>query len=136
MGELWVGVVFLRGDDYAEVADMGVDEMVEHMAQWDCGRETDFANTRTGAPWGSADRTYEVTVGGIRYVLAVNHATGYASLNRRPLARARPEPRTFLRLLDQSLSPSTQPGRSARWPCTRGLCGSATSSHNRDVKAC
>ena len=55
---------------------------------WDSGEETDFAHTREGAPWGSADRLYEVNLGGLDYVLAVNHPEGYASLNRRPLAVA------------------------------------------------
>lgn len=85
MADQWVDVVFMTGDDYNEVADMGIDEMVEHMAQWDQGRETDFAHTRDAAPWGSADRTYQVHHGGIDYTLAVNHPEGYASLNRRPL---------------------------------------------------
>ena len=86
MADQWVDVVFMAGDDYNEVADMGIDEMVAHMAQWDFGQDTDAAHTRDGAPWGSADRTYQVTFGGIDYTLAANNFEGYASLNRRPLA--------------------------------------------------
>ena len=88
MADQWVDVVFMTGDDYNTVADMGIVEMAEHMAQWDSGEETDFAHTREEAPWGSADRLYEVALGGLDYVLAVNHPEGYASLNRRPLAAA------------------------------------------------
>ena len=86
MSDQWVDVVFMQGDDYSEVADLGIDEMVAHMAQWDYGQETDYAHTREGAPWGVADRLYEVSLSGIDYTLAVNHPEGYASLNRRPLA--------------------------------------------------
>lgn len=85
----WVDVVFLQGDDYDEIADMGIDEMAEYMAQWDYGDETDFAHTRDSAPWGSSDREYNVSVGGLDYILAVNHPLGYASLNRRPLSYVR-----------------------------------------------
>jgi acetate kinase len=69
----------------ARSADMGIDEMAAHLAQWDYGDETDFAHTRDGAPWGSADRLHEVTVGGTEYTLSVNHPGGYAGLCRRPL---------------------------------------------------
>lgn len=86
MADQWVDVVFMQGDDYNEVADMGIDEMAEHMAQWDYGYETDLAHTRDTAPWGTDDRLYEITTGGLDYVLTVNHRMGYASLNRRPLA--------------------------------------------------
>lgn len=86
MADQWVDVVFMQGDDYTEVADLGIDEMVAHMAQWDYGQETDYAHTRDEAPWGPADRLYEVNLGGIAYTLTVNHHEGYASLNRRPLA--------------------------------------------------
>jgi hypothetical protein len=85
VADQWVSVVFAQGDDYNEVADMGIDEMAAHLAQWDYGDETDFAHTRDGAPWGSADRLHEVTVGGTAYTLSVNHPGGYAGLCRRPL---------------------------------------------------
>ncbi|WP_141564264.1 hypothetical protein [Mycolicibacterium palauense] len=81
----WVDVVFLQGDDYDEIADMGIDEMAAHMAQWDDGQETDYAHTREVASWGSDDRLYEVNVDGIDYVMSANYGLGYASLNRRPL---------------------------------------------------
>ena len=84
MSDQWVDVVFMQGDDYNEVADLGIDEMAAHMAQWDYGHDTDFAHTRDGAPWGPADRLYEVNLDGLDYVLTVNHPEGYASLNRRP----------------------------------------------------
>ena len=86
MSDQWVDVVFMQGDDYNEVAELGIDEMAAHMSQWDYGHDTDFAHTRDGAPWGPADRLYEVNLDGLDYVLTVNHPVGYVSLNRRPLA--------------------------------------------------
>lgn len=83
--EQWVDVIFIQGDDYYEISDYGIQEMAEHLAQWDYGTETDYAHTCAGKPWGSSDREYDVTVGGLDYVLAVNHSWGYASLNRRPI---------------------------------------------------
>lgn len=90
----WVDVVFVDGDNYhgdgdelPNVGDMGIEEMAQYLSQWDYGDETDAAHTRDEAPWGSSDRTYNVTVGGLDYVLAVNYPLGYASLNRRPLGR-------------------------------------------------
>jgi hypothetical protein len=80
----WVGVVFMDGDAYDEISDMGIQEMAEHLAQWDYGTETDDAHTRDEQPWGSSDREYAVTVDGLDYVLAINHPLGYASLNRHP----------------------------------------------------
>lgn len=88
MADSWVDVVMLQGEDYAEIADLGVEEMVEHLARWDYGEETDHAHTCARAPWGSSDRIYEVSYGGLTYVLAVNHRLGYASLNRRPLTHS------------------------------------------------
>ena len=85
MSDQWVDVVFAQDSDYDEISDMGIDEMAEHLAQWDYGRETDAAHTHDGKPWGSSDREYNVTVGGTDYVLAVNYSLGYASLNRRPI---------------------------------------------------
>lgn len=81
----WVDVVFIDGEDYDEIADMGIDEMAEYLSQWDYGDETDMAHTRDGQPWGLSDREYPITVGGLDYILAVNHPLGYASLNRRPI---------------------------------------------------
>ena len=82
----WVDVVFVDGDDYDDIADMNIQDMAEYLAHfWDNGTETDLARTRTGKPWGSSDRTHDVVVGGVSYVLAINTALGYASLNRRPL---------------------------------------------------
>ena len=52
MSDQWVDVMFMQGDNYNEVADMGIDEMVAHMSQWDYGDDTDFAHTRDGEPWG------------------------------------------------------------------------------------
>lgn len=86
---------------------MGAGEMAEHTAQWDCGRETDVANTRTGAPWGSADRTYEVTVGAIRYVLAVNHSAGAAATSSPTWIST--SNRTGMRRPDRC--PAPEPGR-------------------------
>lgn len=83
----WVDVVFIDGDEYDEIADLGIDEMAEYLTQWDQGDETDMAHTRDEAPWGSSDRVYEVSIEGLDYVLTINHSLGYASLNRRPLDR-------------------------------------------------
>lgn len=87
IAEKWVDVVFAQGDDYARIADMGVDEMVAWMVQWDYGQETDDAHTRwvpvsesTGA-----DRVYVVRFHDIEYTLNVNHPHGYAGLSRRPV---------------------------------------------------
>jgi hypothetical protein len=33
VADQWVSVVFAQGDDYNEVADMGIDEMAAHLAQ-------------------------------------------------------------------------------------------------------
>jgi hypothetical protein len=78
----WVDVVFAQDrDDYEECADMGIDEMVEHLSQWDYGQETDDAHTCETHPWGSDDRTYKVG----EYVLTINYRLGYVSLNRRPI---------------------------------------------------
>ena len=71
MSDRWVDVVFMQGDDYNGVSDLGIDEMAAHMAQWDYGHDTDFAHTRHGAPWGPADRLYEVNLDGLDYVLTV-----------------------------------------------------------------
>lgn len=84
MSDQWVNVVFIQGDEYDEIADFGIQEMAEYLSQWDYGDETDAAHTRDEAPWGTSDRTYEVSVGGLEYT--VNYGLGYASLNRRPLA--------------------------------------------------
>jgi hypothetical protein len=84
----WVDVVFLQGDEYDEISDFGIQDMADYLAQWDYGDETDAAHTLADKPWGSSDREYEVTSGGLDYVLAVNYGLGYASLNRRPLVKA------------------------------------------------
>lgn len=86
MSDQWVDVVFLQGEEYDEIADMGIQEMADYMAQWDYGHETDAAHIYDEKPWGSVDYTYEVKSGGTDYVLAINHPLNYASLNRRPIA--------------------------------------------------
>ena len=95
MSEQWVDVAFVVGEDYDEIADFGTQEMAEYLSQWDYGQETDDAHTyvpdprainQSPRPWGSSDRQYEVSVGGLDYILAVNHPMGYASLNRHPLS--------------------------------------------------
>jgi hypothetical protein len=86
----WVDVGFHDGDDYdaamAASNDGDVDKLAEYLAQWDYGQETDDAHTTDGAQWGSDDFLYDVEVGGLEYVISVNHRVGYVSLNRRPLA--------------------------------------------------
>ena len=84
----WVSVVFLDGDDYHACEDYSEADhgtMGDYMTQWDYGTETDGAHTTDGASWGSSDRVWTETIGGLDYVVAVNFRMGYASLNRRPL---------------------------------------------------
>ena len=87
---VWVEIVFMQDAEFAEIEDFSVEEMAEYLARWDCGTETDYAHSREyddgRYPWGASDRTYDVSVGGIDYVLSVNHHIGYAGLCRRPLA--------------------------------------------------
>lgn len=80
----WVSVVFVQDNEYYDIADMGPDEMVAYLAQGDYGQEEDDAHTYDSAPWGTYDRLYHVTLGGIDYVLSIGDI--YAGLNRRPLA--------------------------------------------------
>lgn len=76
----WVDVVFMQGEEYSDIADMGLDEMVDYLSQWDYGDETDAAHTHEHEHlWGSADA---VTVVG-EYVLSQNHRLGYVGLSRR-----------------------------------------------------
>lgn len=71
----YVTVVFMQDNEYYEIADMGPEEMFEHLAQWDHG---EYGNVYAEPPWGRLDHTYEY---GPDYVLAIG-AT-YVSLNRR-----------------------------------------------------
>lgn len=88
----WVSVVFVDGDDYEAAVDAAndnggsTDAVAEYLSQWDYGDETDMAQTRDCAPWGNADILHSVNVGGLDYVLSINHHVGYYGLNRRPLA--------------------------------------------------
>jgi hypothetical protein len=87
VSEKWVDIVFAQGDDYTKIADMGVDEMVFYLAQWDYGHETDAAHTRQRATNEViSDRTHQVRIHDLEYTLTVNHSFGYASLGRRPLS--------------------------------------------------
>lgn len=87
IAEKWVDVVFAQGDDYTKIANMGVDEMVFYLVQWDYGHETDDAHTR----WrpvpepSTSDRVHVVRIHDIEYTLNVNHSHGYAGLSRRPV---------------------------------------------------
>ena len=99
----WVSVVFVQGVDYdalmnaTENAHNTVQAAVEYLSDWDFGAETDanyFANypqiegLADMEPWGAYDLAYEHTNGyGLTYTYAVNHALGYASLNRRALSQ-------------------------------------------------
>ncbi|ALA48194.1 hypothetical protein AU152_gp81 [Mycobacterium phage Phlei] len=85
MADQWVNIVFLQGDEYDNIADMSIEELVGYLAYWDYGSETDFADTRDGEPWGSADDLYEVEDCGTTYTLSINRAIGYVGLHRRPL---------------------------------------------------
>jgi hypothetical protein len=67
-------IAFVQGEDYDEIADMGVQEMADHLRQWDYGDEIE---SRYSPPWGESDRLYQIDDG---EVLAVNHGCGYASL--------------------------------------------------------
>lgn len=81
----WVSVAFVQGDDYADIEDFGPEEMARQLAKHDLGEPTD-ENVYEGPPWGPYDRLYRVQVDGSWYVLAVDHASGCASLNRRPMS--------------------------------------------------
>jgi len=85
--EKWVDVVFAQGDDYTKIADLGVDEMVAYLAQWDFGHETDDAHTQNRPVDQSTgdDRVHQVSINGVKYTLNVNHRNGYAGLSRRPV---------------------------------------------------
>jgi len=88
----WVSIVFVDGDDYEAAVDAANDDggsveaVAAYLSQWDYGDETDAAQTRDSAPWGSADTLHTVTAGGTAYVLSVNHSMGYYALQRRPLS--------------------------------------------------
>ena len=89
VAEKWVDVVFVQGDDYTKIADMGVDEMAAHLAQWDYGQETDDAHTHfvpVSETNAKADRVYQVRFHDLEYTLNVNHSFGYAGLSRRPVS--------------------------------------------------
>lgn len=86
MSAPWVSVAFVQDADYAEIADMGIDEMAQHLAQWDYGTETDLAHGYRCGPWGSSDTILPVTVDGTDYILGINNSAGYASLTRRPVS--------------------------------------------------
>ena len=82
--DMWVTACFMQDSDYSEISDMGIQEMAEHMAQWDYGNETDMAHSRDGKGTGTYDREYNVTIGGLDYILSIGDC--YASLIRRPIA--------------------------------------------------
>ncbi|WP_104183793.1 hypothetical protein [Mycobacterium avium] len=86
MSDQWVDVVFVQGEEYDAIAELGIQEMAEYLAKWDYGQETDDAHTHDEKPWGTRDWECEVSVGGLDYILAYSHQYGHASLNRRPLA--------------------------------------------------
>lgn len=87
IAEKRVDVVFVQGDDYTKIADLGIDEMVAYLSQWDYGTETDDAHTH----WQhlpelpTSDSVYQVGINGVQYTLNVNHRHGYAGLSRRPV---------------------------------------------------
>jgi hypothetical protein len=85
--EKWVDVVFAQGDDYNKIADLGIDEMVAYLSQWDYGTETDDAHTENRPVDQSTgdDRVHQVSINGVKYTLNVNHRHGYAGLSRRPV---------------------------------------------------
>lgn len=87
VSEKWVDVVFAQGDDYTKIADMGVDEMVAYLTQWDYGQETDDAHMQWRPVDQSTgdDRVHVVRIHDIEYTLNVNHPHGYAGLSRRPV---------------------------------------------------
>lgn len=88
VSEKWVDIVFVQGDDYNKIADMGVDEMAAYLTQWDYGQETDDAHTRSVPVSEStgADRVHRVRFHDLEYTLNVNHPHGYAGLSRRPVS--------------------------------------------------
>lgn len=74
MKQSYVTVVFVQGEEYDEIQDMGPGAMFEHLAQWDTG---EYGHVYDEAPWGRLDRTYEY---GPDYVLAIGQC--YASWQR------------------------------------------------------
>ena len=89
VSEKWVDVVFVQGDDYTKIADMGVDEMAAHLIQWDYGQETDDAHTHwvpVSENSLTGDRVHRVRFHDLEYTLNVNHPHGYAGLSRRPVS--------------------------------------------------
>ena len=80
----WVSVVYLDADEMVDATSRY--GLAKYLAGWDYGQETDDAATRPVPSWGTHDRLTEHEVGGLTYVLATNHALGYVSLSRRPLA--------------------------------------------------
>ena len=58
----WSDVVYTQGDDYNEMADMGPEEMFNHLRQWDYG---DDDNVRDEAPWGTDDRLHSFMDGDV-----------------------------------------------------------------------
>lgn len=87
LSEKWVDVVFVQNDDYNKIADLGVDEMVAYLSQWDYGTETDDAHThpRHVPELPTQDSVHQVSINGVQYTLNVNHRFGYAGLSRRPV---------------------------------------------------
>lgn len=84
----FIGVVFQQGDDAAEALEIlyghGWHAAIEHLAQWDFGRETDDAAKASGhvydeVPIGEQDT---VCVSG-DYVMTYNQALGYVGLVRK-----------------------------------------------------
>ena len=87
LAEKLVDVVFVQGDEYSKIADLGIDEMVAYLSQWDYGTETDDAHThwRHLPEQATEDRVHQVSINGVKYTLNINHRRGYAGLSRRPV---------------------------------------------------
>lgn len=97
---MYVNVIFIQDDEDGIIDTLyNIDGIVihgateesiqaagEYLAQWDFGEETDMAHTEEGDnPAGSRDDEWNVTVGGIDYVIAANAMLGYVGMTRQPL---------------------------------------------------
>lgn len=74
----WRDIVFLHGDDYFtdDFNDMGIEERVDYMLQWDHGYGEISENSHAG----TTDHVYTIVRGDTTYELNVNYSQGYAGL--------------------------------------------------------
>lgn len=95
-----IHIVIAQGDDYTtataqiESAGGSVQAAAEYLAQWDNGVETDFAAevngdiVTVGTVLGYDHQLHPARLGGIDYVVVIDHQMGLYSLYRLPLGQA------------------------------------------------